>query len=150
VRDRYDQIIIPASGTLYLDLIDTGTVIFYDYNRRSLDYWEKECPRKAGITYKFVHSDLLIDDKLIENINFNAENTLINLSNIFCYESTAVFYPLSYRLKRQNNFVDKVSRLKKSKINFSMTASCGFSTIKNPTLSDLKKPTWHYNQDWVC
>lgn len=149
VCDRYDQIIIPASGTLYLDLINAGTVIFYDYNQRSLDYWRNHCPRKDGILYKFVHSDLLIDDKLIENIDFDAENTFINLSNIFCYEGTAVFYPLSYRLKRQRNFVDKVNRLKKSKINFSMTASCGFSEVENPVLSNLKKPTWHYNQDWI-
>jgi hypothetical protein len=149
VSDKYDQIIIPASGTLYLDLIDKGTVIFYDYNQRSLDYWEKACPRKPGISYKFVYTDLLIDDRLLENIDFDAENTFINLSNIFCYEGTAVFYPLFYRLKRQNNFVDRISHLKKSKINFSMTAHCGFSVVKNPTLSDLKKPTWHYNQDWV-
>ena len=149
IRDTYDQIIIPASGTLYLDLIDKGTVIFYDYNQRSLDYWEKACPRKDGISYKFVYTDLLIDDKLLENIEYDAENTFINLSNIFCYEGTAVFYPLSYRLKRQNNFVDKISQLKKSKINFSMTAGCGFSIVENPTLSYLKKPTWHYNQDWV-
>ena len=42
---RYEQIIIPASGLLYTDLIDAGNIIVYDYNQKSLDYWNNNLPK---------------------------------------------------------------------------------------------------------
>lgn len=159
INEKFDQVIIPASGTLYLDLIDQGTVIFYDYNQHSLDYWKQHCPKNEKIKYVFVKTDLLIDDSLISSIDKNAKNTFINLSNIFCYEGTAVFYPLSYRLKRENEIIENLKAILKNKckLNFSMRASSGFADLtmiedlenfQTVHLSNIKKPSWHFNKDW--
>ena len=156
---EFDQVVVPASGTLYLDSINAGTVVFYDYNQKSLDYWAEHCPRKPNIEYKFVRSDLLVDDNLVEHINADAKNTLVNLSNIFCYEGTATVYPLSYRLNKENRLLTKLKQIiSNGTVNFTMRAACGFaqvpvvgtiSQLSETPISMLKKPTWHFNRDWI-
>ena len=148
IKGKFDQVIVPASGTLYTDLIDKGTVIFYDYNQNALDYWKNNIPKKQGVEYKFVKTDLLNDDVLLDHINYTAKKTFVNLSNIFCYEGTATVYPLSYRLDKEEKLVNELNELNNVVINFTMSASCGFSDIETDYLSYLKKPTWHMNQDW--
>ena len=148
ITRKFNQVIIPASGTLYLDLVDCGTVIFYDYNQQALDYWREHHPKKEGILYKFVKTDLLNDDELLKHIDMNAESTLINVSNIFCYEATATVYSLAYRLHREKQLVNALDKLNDLVISFTMSACCGFSDKNTADIKELIKPTWHVNQDW--
>lgn len=125
INENYEQIILPASGTLYLNLINRGTVIFYDYNQRALDYWKENCPRKKEIDYKFIKTNLLEEIDLVNYINPDLK-TLINLSNIFCYEGTAAKYSLQYRITAQNNLVNAIrNKVKTVDINFTMMADDG-------------------------
>jgi len=154
---KFEQIVIPASGTLYHDHIDSGSVIIYDYNENALTYWKEHFPKKDGITYSFINVDLLSINNLIDYILPN-KKTLVNLSNIFCYEGTAAMKPLYYRLHKENEIIIKLQDKNPSVvIAFSMRAASGFidlpnigdrSVITPVKLKDLKKPTWHYNNDW--
>jgi hypothetical protein len=155
--EKFEQLVIPASGTLYHDLIDTGSVIIFDYNDKSLDYWKEHFPKKEGVTYSFVKADLLGEHTLIDYLDKD-KKTFINLSNIFCYEGTASFKPLYYRLHKENEIINK---LKEKNINvtlsFSTRAAAGFldlphvgdlSIIKAIEINSLRRPTWHINNDW--
>lgn len=125
ITDTYNQVVIPASGTLYLDLIQHGTVIFYDYNLKALDYQRQNFIAKAGIEYKFVHTDLLNETSLVDHLNPN-QKTFVNLSNIFCYEGTVAKYSLKHRLNAQNNLVSAIKdKVKDVYINFTMKADDG-------------------------
>jgi hypothetical protein len=124
ITERYEQLVLPASGTLYLDLVEHGTVMFYDYNQKALDYWQEHCPRKESNTYKFINTDLLNSTELVNYIDPNLK-TLVNLSNIFCYEGTAAFYSLEHRLTAQNNLVNKLNKFNNITINFSLEADAG-------------------------
>jgi len=127
INETYQQLVLPASGTLYLDLVDQGRVIFYDYNQRALDYWQENCPRKDGVEYVFVYTDLLNELSIVDHIDPNLK-TLVNLSNIFCYEGTAAKYSLKHRLLAQENLVSVLKReIKNIRINFSLKANAGHS-----------------------
>ena len=133
INEKYEQVVIPASGTLYLDCIDQGRVVFYDYNQRALDYWKENCPRKEGIEYLFVYTDLLNELSLVDHLDPNLK-TLVNLSNIFCYEGTAAAYSLKHRWLAQESLVSKIRRTVKTvRINFSLKA--------NPKILDIA--SWH-------
>jgi len=160
IEGKFNQLLLPASGTLYLDLIDQGTVIFYDYNQKSLDYWKDNCYKKSNIEYKFVKTDLLSENNLLDYCDFNLQKTFINFSNIFCYEGTASLFPLSYRVYKENQILQLLQKeMPNSTINFTSRAATGFSnnlkmigTAKDFTLTNieqLKKPTWHVNADWI-
>ncbi len=125
ITEIYEQIVIPASGTLYLNLVEKGRVIFYDYNQRALDYWKEHCPRKEGIEYQFTKTDLLNDLEIVNHIDPDLK-TLVNLSNIFCYEGTAAKYSLTHRLTAQNNLVNAIkNKVKNVDINFTLKADAG-------------------------
>lgn len=124
VKGVYEQLVLPASGTLYLDLIDEGHIVFYDYNQRALDYWKEHCPRKEGVKYTFVYTNLLEELSIVDYIDPNLK-TLVNLSNIFCYEGTAAKYSLEHRLHAQNTLVEKLNIIKDITINFTMKADSG-------------------------
>lgn len=128
IIEKYEQLILPASGTLYLDLIDQGRVIFYDYNQRALDYWKEMCERKNGVEYIFVRTNLLQETNIIDYANADLK-TLVNLSNVFCYEGTAAAYSLEQRLVAQNRLVEKLQIIKKVTINFTLKADEGHSTV---------------------
>lgn len=125
ITEKYQQIVIPASGTLYLDLIEEGTVILFDYNQRALDYWEEKLTKKEKIKYKFINTNLLNETNLVDYLDPNLK-TLINLSNIFCYEGTVAQYSLRHRLTAQNNLVESLEdKIKDITINFTMKANSG-------------------------
>lgn len=157
VTEYYDQLIIPASGTLYLDLIKSGNVIVYDYNDKSLDYWREHLPKKHGVEYNFVKADLLSKNNLIDYIH-PYKKTLINLSNIFAYEGTAALKPLYYRLYKENELIKTLQdKIQDIDISFSLRAASGFKKIprmgnrkiiKPIQVEDLKRPTWHDDDDW--
>ena len=93
-------------------------------------------------------------------MNRELENdTLINLSNIFCYEGTVSLANLKYRLEKENQIIDYFKNtLPNSNLHFTARASSGFveknhyiDIVKNITtydIADLKTPSWHV-QDWV-
>jgi hypothetical protein len=124
INEIYDQLVLPASGLLYLDLIKQGTVIFYDYNQCALDYWRIHCPRKENIEYKFVKTNLLDSIEIVDHINHNLK-TLVNLSNIFCYEGTAAFYSLKHRLNAQNKLVNELNKFNNITVILSTKADAG-------------------------
>lgn len=129
INGIYQQVVIPASGTLYLDLIDHGKVVIYDYNNRSLEYWKEHCPRKNNIEYTFVYTDLLTESKLVDYLDPDLK-TFINLSNIFCYEGTAAKFSLQQRLKAQNSLVHAIeNKIKNVTINFMCKADDGHRSL---------------------
>ncbi len=157
-KHRYTQLVIPASGTLYLDLVEEGgKVIIYDYNDKSLDYWQQHLPRKENIEYQFVKADLLAENNLIDYISKD-KKTLVSLSNIFAYEGTSALRPLYYRLHKENELINILQKtISDIHIVFSIRSSTGFlptplvggsRIIKPIEITDLKKPTWHNNADW--
>ena len=157
------QVVAPASGEWYKSMLDTTkpcVVVLYDYNPQSLEYWRQNVERLPNVTYHFIHWDLLgefvdvlslLDSKLLND-------TLINLSNIFCYEGTATLASTRYRLEKENELVNFLKENAEfAWVNFAARASSGFidkndyiqRVIDTPVYSikDLKAPTWHY-ADW--
>jgi len=125
ITEQYNQVVIPASGYLYVNLIDNGNIIFYDYNQQALDYYNKNCIRRENINYKFIKTDLLNDVTLVNHLDPNLK-TLVNLSNIFCYEGTAAKYSLQHRLAAQRKLVAALkAKVKDIDINFTMKADEG-------------------------
>lgn len=125
ISERYEQLVLPASGTLYLDLLDNGRVVFYDYNKRALDYWKEHITRKEGVEYIFIHTNLLEDLSIVDHLDTKLK-TLVNLSNIFCYEGTAAKYSLTHRILAEEKLVSILQRkLQNVKINFILRANTG-------------------------
>ena len=130
---QYDQLVTPASGVWYGSyLTDNATVIIYDYNQKSLDYWKEHVPAIQNVNYQFVLCDLLGQDNLADYIQPIA-NTLVNLSNIFNYEGTNFFYSLKYRKYKEAELLTAIENVcPTAEIYFSLEANL-FDTV----------PTWH-------
>ena len=147
---EYEQIITPASGTWFIDYIKNDqpvTVVYYDYNQQSLDYWKSNAPILNNVTYKFVKVDLLGTYSIDQLIMNPKKKTLINLSNIFCYEGTAMFSSLEYRLRKETEIIKLIP--KDWTVILSMSSTQGFTNQHNDVkLNELTKPTWHYGGDW--
>jgi hypothetical protein len=146
----YEQIITPASGSWFKEYVSKDhpvTIVYYDYNQQSLDYWKLNAPIINNVTYKFVKIDLLgmyDTQTLITDID---KKTLINLSNIFCYEGTAMFSSLEYRLRKEKELT-KVIPTDWSVV-FTTRSAHGFTNQNDDVkLEELTKPTWHYGGDW--
>lgn len=143
--EEYEQLITPASGDWFLNCIGKGPlhVIIYDYNQKSLDYWKNKLPVLNNVSYEFINIDLLTDkfETLIKNENLK---TLVNITNIFCYEGTAMFYSLEYRLKKELEFKNA---LPKSWTLLASDRSWSGFAVDPLSIKDLKKPTWHI-KDW--
>jgi hypothetical protein len=130
IAETFKQLVLPASGTLYLDLLEEGRVVFYDYNQHALDYWQENVPRKQNVEYIFVHTDLLNELSIVDYLDPSLK-TLVNLSNIFCYEGTVAKYSLNHRLLAQENLVSVLNReIKNVKINFTLKANDGHSPFR--------------------
>jgi len=153
---KFTQVLTPASGTNYKNLIsdsEKSTVIFYDYNPSALDYWRSQVTDSDMVTYKFVQLDLLGPIDLSTVLDTSNNNTFINFSNIFCYEGTAAFASLQFRLYKENQLVDHIRELMpEAHVHFSARAASGFATMNGNRveLSDLQCPTWHMNGEWQC
>jgi hypothetical protein len=163
--ENIKQIITPASGEWYINNINKETdlkVIIYDYNLNSLKYWKDNVSKLPNIDYQYIHCDLLNDpSNLFLEINKELENfTLINLSNIFCYEGTAVLSNTKYRIYKENQILNYLKEhFPNAYVFISVRASSGFihheelpikiKDIPQYDIKDLKKPTWHQNEDWL-
>jgi hypothetical protein len=150
LKKTYKQIITPASGDWFLKYIDKdnlSNVVLYDYNQKSLDYWQNVLPKLQNVNYKFVKIDLLNQPDyhlLTEN---KEEDTLLNLSNIFCYEGTAMFSSLEYRLKKELEIINSVPS--NWTLTFTGRSASGFTdNFNNLKINNLRKPTWHFGADW--
>jgi len=150
----YTQILTPASGTNYKNLINTSnatTVIFYDYNTSALNYWREQVSNSDTIKYKFVQLDLLGPLDLSTILDTSNDSTFVNLSNIFCYEGTAAFASLEFRLHKENQVINHIRQLvPNAHIHFSLRAANGFveTTAEPVNLCSLHCPTWHTNGEW--
>ena len=146
----YEQIITPASGAWFTNFIKTNhpvTVVYYDYNQQSLDYWKSNAPVIDTVTYRFVKVDLLGTYDIEQLIINPKKKTLINLSNIFCYEGTAIFSSLEYRFQKERKLINAIP--KDWTVVSSMPSTQGFTNQRNNVkLVELTKPTWHYGGDW--
>jgi hypothetical protein len=159
ILGSYNQLVLPASGTMYHDLIDSGIVIFYDYSEKALNYWKEHCERKPNIEYKFIKTDLLNEQELLSYIDTSIKNTIMNFSNIFCYEGTMALSPLKFRVLKENELIRNLQeKFPNAMITFSGRAASGFVnlTVKGKStelelvnLEDLIMPTWHKSRDWI-
>lgn len=156
------QVLTPASGTLWLDTIhptEAVTVVMYDYNQQSLDFWETHAPAISNVTYKFVKLDILhqtID--LAEILDVSIKETFINLSNIFAYEGTMFFSSLEYRLTKENLLLSHIKeKMPNAFVYFSIRAAMGFVDLKSTFIAkdftwisadQLTQPTWH-SAEWM-
>jgi hypothetical protein len=160
------QLVTPASGLQLQNLISHNKpmrVVFYDYNNTALDYWREHAPKIDNVEYHFVYADLLGNKVNIKDLldTALAKNTLINISNIFCYEGTACFANLNYRIFKENELISSIVELVPDAYVRIMMRSCvGFEETNNikpfilqakniPRIeaSKLQKPTWHMNKD---
>jgi len=146
----YEKIVTPASGNWFVNFIHKEkpvTVIYYDYNQTALDYWKENAPKIKNVSYEYVKLDLLGHYDIDDFIQITNQKTLINLSNIFCYEGTAMFFSLEYRLHKETELLNNIPH--SWKILFSGRSTQGFTTQENNVkLVDLIKPTWHCGGDW--
>jgi hypothetical protein len=153
------QLFAPASGIWWFDYLhptEPVTVILYDYNQKSLDYWSENVVYRFNITYKFMLLDLLGQEVDITFLD-STQNTIINLSNIFCYEGTMAFAALPYRLHKENQILSKINKhIPQAHVYFCDRAVSGFASMPNfkqgmeeITLSQLTVPSWHQAGDWV-
>lgn len=151
---KFKQVLTPASGIWYKNFIeDDARIIFYDYNKKSLEYWKQQVPNAS-----FVHLDLINGDfditKLIDMSLVN--DTIINLSNIFCYEGTCHFYSSDYKIHRENLVLQNIKdNAPTASLYYSNRAAGVFDTtetlhgelttgasVKLTKVQDLKLPTW--------
>ena len=146
INDTYDQLIITASGVELLKYANPdANVIVYDYNQKALDYY------KDAINWKnieFVKVDLMGISNTDVFTKFTEKKTLINLSNIFCYEGTAMFCSLKYRLHMENMLLSKLPA--DWTVLISQRSCYGFTDMHTGVIpiNKLKTPTWHMNGDW--
>ena len=97
---------------------------------------------------EFVKIDLLgVSDTTIFT-QFPEKKTLVNLSNIFCYEGTAMFCSLKYRLYMENMLLSKLPP--DWTVLISQRSCKGFAGAYREIvpINKLKLPTWHMNGDW--
>jgi hypothetical protein len=146
INDTYDQLVITASGVELLKYLNPdANVIMYDYNQKSLDYYRDIINWK---NIEFVKIDLMGISNFDRLIKFPEKKTLINLSNIFCYEGTAMFCSLKYRLYMENMLLSRLPS--EWKVLISQRSCDGFTDLRNGVIpiNKLKIPTWHMNGDW--
>lgn len=148
---NYEQIITPASGDWFINHISKDkpvNVIYYDYNQKSLDYWQRHAPKLTNVTYEFLKIDLLGQYNIPEFFNRTNKKTLINLSNIFCYEATAMFHSLEYRFSKEKEIRSAIPP--DWTVLTSLHSYYGFTNYSNDvTIDMLPKPSWHAGGDWI-
>ena len=158
------QVVAPASGEWYKEMLDktkSCKVVLYDYNLESLEYWRGNVEKLPNVEYEFIHWDLLGNFLDITNyLNVDLlDHTLINFSNIFCYEGTSTLSNLRYRLEKENEILLHLkSNIPTAYVNFSVRSASGFvsnvETLKKIQdiqlyqISDFQTPTWHA-VDWL-
>jgi hypothetical protein len=153
----FEYVITTASGTWYVDYISKDkpvTVLVYDYNQAALDYWKTHEPALRNVTFKYLKIDLLGQSNINDLLPQTDCKTILNLSNIFCYEGNSMFASLDYRLYQENQLLDEVPP--NYYVLFSGRSYIGFADeinygqqLRKTNINELTKPTWHMNSDWT-
>jgi hypothetical protein len=99
---------------------------------------------------------------LLNNFNIpviNDHNTIMHLSNVFCYEPTAAFNSFVKRVNAENNLI-KILKNNNSKINLIVSGHAWSGLADYPkyvgyvsdfveqSLNKCYKATWHQKEDW--
>jgi len=133
----------------------------YDWN----DLW-KDITDK--VTFEFRYKDFLhYEGPFGKDYNYwidetlNDPCTLVNLNHVFNYHSTSVFYTLRYRVEMENYTLNKMKEIiPEAHVFFDHRSWSGFrlynenslcgqvKNIETVKISELTRPTWHYNNDW--
>lgn len=156
------QIVAPASGEWYKSMFDPKKeckVILYDYNLKSLEYWKNNVKPFPNVSYEFIHWDLMGNFyDITPHLDLTLEkHTLINLSNIFCYEGTSTLANTRFRLEKENELLRHLkNKLPEAWINFSARTNTGFinetvliqklKDISIYKIQDFKAPTWRISE----
>ena len=154
---NFEYVITTASGTWYLDYLAKDkpvTILIYDYNQQALDYWKQHEPVIDNVSYQYIKLDLLGEYNFIKLLPNTECKTILNLSNIFCYEGNSMFADLKYRLYKENQLLQQIP--KHYYVLFSERSTMGFAKeqlygqrLEVTDINKLIKPTWHMNNDWV-
>jgi hypothetical protein len=154
INKKFKQVVTPASGIWYKNFIERDAkIIFYDYNKNSLDYWEQQVPTASFILLDLIND--VFDIRTIIDMSL-VNDTIINLSNIFCYEGTCHFYSTDYKIYRENAVLENIKQYTpNATVFYSGRAAGAFDTnetlhgqlvkAKDIVLTDIKKlkwPTW--------
>jgi len=125
--------------------------------------WDSIWPEiKQKVSFEFCYKDFLHEEVGHNWIDpsYNDCNTLINLSHVFSYHSTAIFYTLVYRLQLENKTIEQLKHTVpdawvilenraykgfKSYDKYSKFAQA--SDLITVDINELTKPIWHKN-DW--
>ena len=160
LKEKFTQVFSPASGSWWKDYLAEGPVdvVLYDYNQRALDYWKEHAPAFDNVTYQFVLLDLLSIEVDVSLYLKKNKKTLINLSNIFCYEGTSAFAPLTHRLYMENHLIKNIQmHFPDCYLYFCGRTATGFIDLKYLGLAkdfetyelfQLTVPSWHQAGDW--
>ena len=121
----------------------------------SIEVWQKI----KNLKFEFYWVNLLESDDL--NWISDLPNTVVVCSNIFNYIGTASNYSLRARVQAENNFIEALKDVcPNSYITFSRRAANCFKSYTNNNklvpiskiyttkIDELKKPSWHMNNDW--
>jgi hypothetical protein len=121
----------------------------------SIEVWQKI----KNLKFEFYWVNLLESDDL--NWISDLPNTIVVCSNIFNYIGTASNYSVRARVQAENNFIEKLKNVcPNSYIYFSRRAANCFKSYTNNNklvpvsmiyttkIDELKKPSWHMNNDW--
>jgi hypothetical protein len=130
--------------------------------KETVDWESTWAEIKQKVTFEFCYKDFLHEEVGHNWIDstYNNQRTLINLSHVFSYHSTAIFYTLLYRLQLENKTIDQLKNtVPNAWVMFDQRAYKGFksydtqskfSQARNFNTVDIKElitPLWH-NNDW--
>lgn len=139
------ELVTPANKHAAKLRSPTALVKYYDYNQTALD--------SVGGGF---HCDPINDpESFVKWLSkHDPQGTVIDMSNIFCYEGTAMMYSLQYRVQQENKLITLLQQeLGDATIIFDQRAAEGIQSwvaetglIKDLQLTDFENldlPSWH-------
>jgi hypothetical protein len=89
--------------------VKTGLQERWEEFKKTVDWYSVWPEIKQKVSFEFCYKDFLHEEvghNWIDS-SYNNHNTLINLSHVFSYHSTAIFYTLLYRLQLENKIIEQ-------------------------------------------
>jgi hypothetical protein len=139
------ELVTPANKHAAKLRSPTALVKYYDYNQTALD--------SVGGGF---HCDPINDpESFVKWLSkHDPQGTVIDMSNIFCYEGTAMMYSLQYRVQQENKLIALLQQeLGDATIIFDQRAAEGIQSwraetglVKDLQLTDFENldlPSWH-------
>jgi hypothetical protein len=139
------RLVAPANPAAAEQRGPAAEYIYYDYNLSALE------AAGGGIHVDPVNTP---DDFVAHIPKDDPQRTVIDMSNVFCYEGTAAMYSLRYRVAQENKLILALQQeLGDATVIFDQRAAEGIQTwiaetglVKDLTLTDynsLDLPSWH-------